>query len=555
MRISTKSVYNIDKWRFFFMMKKVLIIALIFIMLISQVSLAGNGDIPKSHWVNNLIDTLKSDGILIGNENIALGEKVKYKAFVAWINTVEDHAKIKTQGKIEYIKSNNDNLTRMDAVKISIQYLGFDWLAQQLKNSNVVFTDVSSDKGYIQLALDFGLISSGSKAFRPNDALASEEAIAFIYHLNRLKKTKIDMLHSYYAINSYSQVDKVSKLDALSYGWSRLEVSNVNGDIIINTSSQNGNEYKVPSGYTEAIKAANDNQVDKYLMVTVKDELAYDKNLNKDIPLTELIINNMNSSSNVIALITNTLTNNSQRIHYEGVLIDFEGLKGRENAVKFNLFLSNLKVALNDLDKSLIVAVQPVRKAGLSYYDGYDYKAIGRLADYVILMAHDFYPKKLTRAEMQSGYTITPLVAINDLYYALKGITDKDTGITDKEKIILQFSIDSVQWKLEDGRIINDTPYHPTYDAISTRMSSGIASIYLDSMKSTYIIFEDARDMTRNIVWYEDQRSLQAKIDLMKYFDISNTSIWRLGIISDIENPSNDSPQYLNLWNQFLQNK
>lgn len=537
------------------MMKKVLTITLIFIILISQVSLADNGDIPKGHWVNNLIDTLKSDDILSENENIVLGEKVKYEAFAAWISEVEDHASIKTPGKLEYSKGNTELLTRMDAVKISIKYLGYDWLAQQLKNSNLTFTDVPSDKGYVQLAVDFGLVSSGNKIFRPNDVLTSEEAIAFIYHLNRLKKTKIDLLHSYYAISSYSQIDKVSKLDAVSYGWSRVEVSKVNGDIILNTSSQNSNEYNVPSGYTQAIKEANDNDVDKYLMVTVKDELAYDKNLNKDIPLTELIINNMNSSSNAIALITNNLTNNSQRINYKGVLIDFEGLKGQENAVKFNLFLSNLKVALNDLDKSLIVAVPPVRKAGLSYYDGYDYKSIGRLADYVILMAHDFYPKKLTTTEMQSGYTITPLVPINDLYYALKGITDKDTGITDKNKILLQFSIDSVQWKVENGQIINSTPYHPTYDAILARMNIGVESTYLDSLKSVNIIFEDAADKTRNIVWYEDQRSLQAKIDMMKYFGIYNASIWRLGIIPDIEDPANSPPRYLNLWNQFLQNE
>ena len=537
------------------MVKKVLLIVLIFVILISQIAIADKGDIPEGHWVNNLIDTLKADEILTENEQIVLGEKVKYKHFIALMNKVEDHAKIKTERKIEYTKSDTANVTRMDAVKISIQYLGFDWLAQQLKTSTLTFTDVSSDKGYVQLALDFGLISSGSNMFRPDDVLTSEEEIAFIYHLNRLKKTKIDMLHSYYAINSYSQLDMVNKLDAVSYGWSRLEVSKVNNEIILNTSSQNGNEYKVPSGYTEAIKVANDGKVNKYLMVTVKDELAYDKNSNKDVPLTELIINNMNSSSNVIALIANTLVNNSQRINYQGVLIDFEGLKGKENTVKFNLFLSNLKVALNDIDKSLIVAVQPVRKAGLSYYDGYDYKAIGRLADYVILMAHDFYPKKLTRTEMQSGYTITPLVAINDLYYALKGITDEETGITDKSKIILQFSIDSVQWKLEDGRIINDTPYHPTYDAISKRMSTGVTSTYLDSMKSPYLIFEDAMDKTRNIVWYEDQRSLQAKLDMMKYFGISKSSIWRLGIISDIEDSSNNAPQYLNLWDQFLLNE
>ena len=273
------------------------------------------------------------------------------------------------------------------------------------------------------------------------------------------------------------------------------------------------------------------------------------------MPLTEFILNNSESSSRVVSLILNMLEKNSQRINYKGVLIDFEALQGSDNAIKFNLFLSNLKVELEEADKSLIVAVHPARKSGIAYYDGYDYKSIGRLADYVVLMAHDFYPKKLTKTEMQSGSTITPLVAISDLYYALKAITNKETGVADSSKILLQFSMDSVQWKLKDGAIINETPYHPTYSAISNRISSGVAVTYTDELKSPYIIFEDSSDQTRNIVWYEDQRSLQAKIEMMKYFGISKVSIWRLGTISDISDRKNETPKYLDLWSQFLMNK
>ena len=254
-----------------FMRKIVLVVVLIFVMLAAQFSLADNAGIPKTHWVSSLMVTLGRDYILIGNETIVIGSKVGYKTFLDWINRIENNVTVKTQSKIEITKGYTDTLSRIEAVKMSIQYLGFDWLAQQLKNSNLSFSDVSTDKGYVQLALDFGIVSEGNKIFRPDDKITSEEAIALIYHLDRLKKSKIDMIHSYYAINSYSQVDKVKQLDALSYGWSRLEISKVNGDIILNSSSQNDNEYRVPSGYTEAVKAADNASVDKYLMVAVKD--------------------------------------------------------------------------------------------------------------------------------------------------------------------------------------------------------------------------------------------------------------------------------------------
>ena len=52
--------------------------------------------------------------------------------------------------------------------------------------------------------------------------------------------------------------------------------------------------------------------------------------------------------------------------------------------------------------------------------------------------------KKLNNTEMESGYTITPLSPINEIYYALKSITDIYTGVQDLNKIWLQISYDSV---------------------------------------------------------------------------------------------------------------
>ncbi len=535
------------------MKNKVIAFVLISIMLAGQPSIAAIKDIPRSHWSYSLSQELISEDIINSSDSFEMGKPTNYRLFMKMIDNIEANAKFKKQGKIELFKDNQYELTRLDAVKISIQYLGYDWLAQQLKNSNLKFNDVDSDKGYLQLALDFGIVSESS-SFRPNDLLKQEEAIAFIYHINRLKSSDISSLHSYYAINSYSQIGMINKLDSLSFGWSRLEFSKVTNDVVLNSSSQNDNEYRVPTGYTEVVKATDAASIPKYLMVAVKDETVLNKELNKDVQLTDYILSDKAAMDRTISLITTMLDKNSQRIVYDGVLIDFESLSGEETAGKYNLFLSNLKIALNGGNKKLLVAVHPVRKAGIAYYDGYDYKSIGRLADYVILMAHDFYPKKLSKAEMQSGYTITPLVAINDLYYALKGITDPNTGVIDKSKIIVQFSMDSVQWKIKDGAIVNETPYHPTYSAISDRIKSGVAITYSDSMKSPYIIFEDGTDKTRNIVWYEDQRSMQSKIDLVKYFGISNTSIWRLGLISDNVDRPNETPQYLNIWNQFLMN-
>lgn len=534
------------------MYKKTIVCIVIILTLFINPAIADTVSIPNGHWVKSIYDELSEKKIVTSSDGIKIGQSTNYKMFLTFIQRVESNSRFKNQGKIELVKAADEAITRIDAVKLCIQYLGYDWLAQQLRTTTVSFDDVSSDKGYVQLAIDFGIISSKSKAFRPNDTLLQEEAMALIYNLQKNKELKISSIYSYYAINSYNQIDKFKELNSVILGWSRIEYSKASSSIIINTSSQNNNEYRIPLGYNEVISSAEKSKLNKYLMVAVRDERVYDETSKKEVLLTEYLINNREKT---IELIMSALTQNTQRIKYDGVLIDFENLRGSENAVKLNLFLSNLRVALDKEGMKMMVAVHPVRRPGLTYYDGYDYRSIGRLADYVILMAHDFYPKKLTSHEMESGFTITPLLAINDLYFALKGITDKNTGVVDRDKIILQFSMDSVQWKLNNGVIINEKPYNPTYAAIVNRIRNGVPIIYSDSMKSPYIVFEDSTDKTRNIVWYEDERSIQAKLDMMKYFGIKNVSIWRLGTISDIERLVEEKPHYLNLWKQILENR
>ena len=85
---------------------------------------------------------------------------------------------------------------------------------------------------------------------------------------------------------------------------------------------------------------------------------------------------------------------------YSGVTIDFEGLKGADVKQGFNTFLTDLSAQLKAQNKTLYVTVQPALSTG-AYYDGFDYRTIGQLADKVILMAHDYNPTSL------DGYTGT----------------------------------------------------------------------------------------------------------------------------------------------------
>jgi spore germination protein YaaH len=147
-------------------------------------------------------------------------------------------------------------------------------------------------------------------------------------------------------------------------------------------------------------------------------------------------------------------------------------------------------------------------------------------------MAHDYAAKTLTAAEMNMGYTKTPVTPIYEIYTALQEITDTDTGVQDKSKIALAISFNNVQWKLRDGKVTRPAAYQPEPTAIYGRMLDPAAVLnYSDGYQNPYITYYNDTDSTDNIGWYEDTRSIGAKMDLARMFGITGISFWRLGII------------------------
>ena len=247
---------------------------------------------------------------------------------------------------------------------------------------------------------------------------------------------------------------------------------------------------------------------------------------------SQSIINNTNLRNKAVDIIADAINNgisvDDEKIIFDGVLIDFETLSGSDTKVNFNNFLKSLRGKLGD--KLIFTAVHPQRN--VKYYDGYDFKEIGKVSDKVILMAHDYNAKILNNTEMENNINTTPLAPIDEIYYALKYITDSNSGVEDKEKIVLQISFGSAQWKSKNNIIIHNKPYTPTYDSIYKRMATDTIK-YSKTLESPYIEYYNSEDETDNIIWYEDRRSVEAKVNLSKLFNVNNLSIWRLGLVPD----------------------
>ena len=314
-----------------------------------------------------------------------------------------------------------------------------------------------------------------------------------------------------------------SKMDTVSFGWSRMEYSDEDG-VVVNTTTQNDNEWNVPEGYTNIVEYLKDNNVETNLNVYMSASESDD---------AETILSSAENRTAAVNAIIEELTVDYKQLGYNpysGVTIDFENLRGSEMRQNFTSFLTELNEELDSIGKSLYVAVQPPMRSG-AYFDGYDFKAIGEVCDKIIVMAYDYYAKTITSDVMESGFTTTPVTPFDEVYYALKVITDENTGVADKSKVVLGLSMSNVGWTVVDGVIVNSTGKTYTYEEIADMINNGAEVKYSDKYKNPYIVYDDGEE--KQIIWYEDETSVKDKIKLAEMFGIDGISIWRIGLIPE----------------------
>jgi spore germination protein YaaH len=378
------------------------------------------------------------------------------------------------------------------------------------------------------MAYDFGIIrGSTPTTFNPTGSATREVAATMMIRLYESFYSKINWTHAFYAISSYSQKDMLPAFGAVSFGWSRLE-TDAAGAPVLNTTASGGNAYGIPTGYQEVVQLSRNSSVKANLSVFMS--ASHNVTL-PDGTVTDACSVILNNPDNRIKAVSQIIAELQRENNYSGVTIDFEELRGAQLKSNFSLFLQELRVETSLLGLTIYVCVPPVTSDGI-YYDGYDYRAIGDCADKVILMAHDYAAKKLSASEMNAGFTSTPVSPIYEIYTALKAITDPATGVTDTSRIALAVSFNSVQWKLSDGKVVNAAAFQPEPPSIYGRLLDPAAVLnYSVKYQNPYITYHNSTDNTDNIGWYEDTRSIEAKMDLARMFGITGISFWRLGLI------------------------
>lgn len=405
------------------------------------------------------------------------------------------------------------------AVKI-VEDLGYTGIAKAYDDATS-FSDVKENKGAVYMVSQMGLMNGvGKGMFNPKGELTSAQVAAVEQKIDDRLNQEIGWQHGFYAIASSSQMDKIKNLDGVSFGWSQVEYRADEQAFVLNTTSTGGNDFRIPDGFEVPMDVAKANGVETYLMVYFEDRDGLAQKLFSDKNATTKLVQDLVD-------LCNGVSKNGETRKFDGLTIDFENFRSSELQKGYNQFLMQLDEALTKEGKKLNVAVQPNK-----YFKGYDYKAIGEVADHVILMAHDYAPKKLSAFDMGIGSVHTPQTPIAQVYKDLESIMNQATGIADKEKIALQISFASTQWQTKEGKVIHEYPYTPGYEQVNQRLAQPGTKAYYDVLsQNPYAVY--TQDGITNTIWYEDEKSVAAKESLVKLFGLGGVSYWRLGTIPE----------------------
>lgn len=422
-----------------------------------------------------------------------------------------------------------DAVTRGEMAEMLVRALGLKSAAERLAptasdqyariHGGTPFTDLPGDKvGYITIAYTIGMTNGTSATtFSPNNTATRGQAAAMLVRIYEKLHAPTDFVHGFYAISSYSQLNLAGEMDAVSAGWSRMTWDGETA--LLSTTSADGNEYAIPSGYEEVTDYLSSRDIPLHLSVFMEGE-----------DLKSLLASDTGRAQ-AVAQIMNEVTVDYRRLGenpYSGVTIDFEGLRSAQRE-DFTAFLTALDAELGRLDKDLYVCVSPILAGGYDVsYSGYDYAAIGDLADKLILMAYDYDARDMRDFVGTTYYRTAATVPMDQVYLGLKLLTDR----VESEKVLLGFSARATAWQIDgEGNLVSGTPVYPTVETVAARLAQpGTERGWSNAYQQSYAVY-CTEDGSRWFLWYQDERSLQAELQTARLLGVTGVSFWRLGTL------------------------
>ena len=200
---------------------------------------------------------------------------------------------------------------------------------------------------------------------------------------------------------------------------------------------------------------------------------------------------------------------------YRGLDVDFEYLPA-SLAQPYAAFLHRLHRLLRSRGLFLWTALAPKTSASQTgiLYEGHDYAAIGAAVDGALLMTYEW------------GYAQGPPMAVAPLP-SVRAVLDYAVTAIPPEKLLLGIPNYGYDWPLPFVSGTTRARSLSNQQAIALAVEQGAEIFYDETAQSPYFHYTDNAG-TAHAVWFEDARSLDAKLRLIQEYGLMGAGFWNL---------------------------
>jgi spore germination protein YaaH len=196
---------------------------------------------------------------------------------------------------------------------------------------------------------------------------------------------------------------------------------------------------------------------------------------------------------------------------YDGVNVDLENVnpKDRKN---LTAFMEELRARLRPRGYLVTMSVPAKTQdhAGQTWVGAFDYYALGKACDHVMLMTYDEHSQGSVSGPVASFPWVERVIK-----YAITQIP--------KHKVLMGVPAYGYDWNLATGRAVALS----YTQAMNRANRMGIDPSWDSKAKSPF--FKYVESGAHHVVWFESPQSLKPKLDLVEKHDIGGIAIWKLG--------------------------
>lgn len=252
------------------------------------------------------------------------------------------------------------------------------------------------------------------------------------------------------------------------------------------------------------IQAARRQNVGPMMVITnIKEGASFNSEL------AHTILTDQNVQNTLLDNVVKTLNEKK----YFGLDVDFEYIfpSDREN---YNRFIQKVVDRLRPLGYTITTALAPKTSAdqpGL-LYEAHDYAAHGALVDHVILMTYEW------------GYTYGPARAVAPLNLVEEVLKYAVTVIPSK-KILMGIPNYGYDWTLP---FVQGSSARPLTNPGAVNLASRVGAQIMFDTQAQSPFFSYYESGKQHVVWFEDARSIEAKLKLVDKYDLGGVSYWTI---------------------------